>query len=182
MKKLMRDKEGMHTTYNTLDFFTSTSYYECNWLFTLAAAALLTVVGREHNITLVYPSLRWGLTSTKYSEMTSLLVLLTTLFLILARVLSQALLATWAHFWFLFSQLTSPDLLSPCSFPFILSQACSAAWHCCEQSEELSPWSHWRSHNWPQPTHAAYLDTSIGSSYSQAEQHFLPTLCHMQTY
>lgn len=54
MKKEEQGKEGMHTTSSSLDFSpgqTITNIID----FMLAAAALKTIIGKESNITLVYP-------------------------------------------------------------------------------------------------------------------------------
>ena len=76
---------------------------------------------------------------------------ITSLLLLAALYVTQArkpldALATWAHYWLMLScHLTSPDPFPWCSLPATLSQACSAAWGCCDQRAGLSTWSHWSS-------------------------------------
>lgn len=46
----------MHTSSNSLDFSPVQAITNVIDFFTLAAAPLLTIVGKEHDIALVYPS------------------------------------------------------------------------------------------------------------------------------
>jgi len=78
-------------------------------------------------------------------------------------------------------QLTLPGPFPFCSFPATLPQACSSA-RGCDQSAGASPWLCWSSYSWPQPIDPAYPHLSTGSFYPQADQHFLPVWCHLQTY
>ena len=74
-------------------------------------------------------------------RMTSL-VLLTTLFLIQARM-PLAFLVTWAHCWLMFSlaSISTPGSFPLHSLPATLPQACSVAWSCYGQSAGPRIWS-----------------------------------------
>lgn len=110
--------------------------------------------------------LRWSFTRAQYwGTMTSLL---TTLFLIRVRK-PLVFLATRAHCQLLnnnFRFLSSGQLS-------ILSQVCSIAQDCCNQMQK--------------PALGLVEDNAIGlrlksDSCLQAEKHFLPTWCPLQTY
>ena len=127
-------------------------------------------------------SLRFGLISAEYSRtITSLL--LATLFL-KQYMMPLALLATWAHCWLCLveHQPTPPDPFPPHSLSATLPQACSVVRDCCVQSAGPGTWSCWISSHWLQPRDPACPDPSEGRSYSQADQRFFPTWCHLQTY
>ena len=109
---------------------------------------------------------------------------ITSLLLLAALYVTQArkpldALATWAHYWLMLSRhLTSPDPFPWCSLPATLSQACSAAWDCCDQRAGLSTWSHWSSSHCPPTGNQPVPDPSAGPCCLQTDQHFHPTQCH----
>jgi len=75
-----------------------------------------------------------------------------------------------------------PNLFPLHSLPATLPHACSIAWDCCGQSVGPGTWSCCTSSHWLQPSYPACPDPSVGPFYSQADQHFFPTCCHLQTY
>jgi len=87
------------------------------------------------------------------------LLLPAALFLIQARM-PLAFLATWAHCWLTFSQLSTntADLFPLHNFPAALPEACSTAWGCCDHSAAPKTQSCGSSYNWPQPTDPACPD------------------------
>ena len=111
------------------------------------------------------------------------LLLLATLFLIQART-PLAFLVTWPHCWLMFSWLSANTSRSLSSWQLAshsapcLQQCCS----CCDQSAGHGTQSCQSSCSLGQPVDQAYPDPSTGPSYPQADQHFLLTWCHLQTY
>jgi len=88
---------------------------------------------------------RCSLTRTEYRGMITSLILMAMLFLIKARM-PLALLATWAHCWFMFSLPSTskaPDPFPLHSVPAALIQACSIVWDCCGQSTGSGTCSCW---------------------------------------
>jgi len=77
---------------------------------------------------------------------------------------------------------TPPDPFPLHNLPATLPQACSVSWGSCDQSAGPGTWSNWTSTHWPQSSDPACPDPSVGPSYSQADKHFPPTWCNLQTY
>ena len=66
-------------------------------------------------------------------------------------------------------------------FPATPPQASSLAWGCCDPSAGPDTWPCWTSYSWPQPIDLICPDPSAEPSYPQADRHFRPTWCHLQT-
>ena len=102
-------------------------------------------------------------------------------FMIQARM-PLSFLATWVHCWLMFSSTSTPRSFHLFSLPVNLLQACSISWACCGQSAGSGSWPCWTLSHWPQPSYPACPDLTVEPSHPQADQHFLPAWCHLQTY